>query len=405
MPIFILLAIGFTFFIATLGVRVPSSKSPLSKFPSVSSSKTLNSPSLESALPLKEFAKKESNTKESYTSGAVKNNNRNINNINNKSKNHLNNDSNGAKLRKHESKFEKNDDYGSEAGVRLNKCLQGLSRRAADTAIEEGRVTVNNDIIKSCGTRVKRGDKVKLDGKLQLWQEVAESKKFEPSKVLEERKFVYLKYWKPRGVTCTSDRSDTTNIINAGGFNLFPQRLFTVGRLDKDSTGLILLTSDGRVNEALLRPSMKKEKCYIVDIDRTPTDSQIQNLADGIVISTTSQRDKGPGKTIVAKTLPCKVVRVGAPNSRRLEFTLTEGRNRQIRKMIEAIGMNVVNLHRTSFAGIRLKGLSDGNWAELTEKEMEVITRALGSTDRNSSSKSPANKGNSHNYEDGDDIE
>ena len=73
-------------------------------------------------------------------------------------------------------------------------------------------------------------------------------------------RFVYLKYWKPRGVTSTSDPSDPTNIIKAGAFNMFPQRLFTVGRLDKDSTGLILLTSDGRVNNAMLRPSLKKEK-------------------------------------------------------------------------------------------------------------------------------------------------
>lgn len=95
---------------------------------------------------------------------------------------------------------------------------------------------------------------------MQHWEGVAEAKKVAPSLTLEDRSFIYLKYWKPRGVTCTSDMSDKTNIIKAGQFDLFPQRVFTIGRLDKDSTGLILLTSDGRVNQALLSPSTKKEK-------------------------------------------------------------------------------------------------------------------------------------------------
>lgn len=188
--------------------------------------------------------------------------------------------------------------------------------------------------------------------------------------------FVYVKYWKPRGVTCTSDKKDESNIINAGGFNLFPQRMFTVGRLDKDSTGLILLTSDGRVNNAILNPSTKKEKKYSVDINRTPTDDQIQQLRDGIAITTLSQRDRG-AKPITAKTRPCKVTRIGNAQSRHLEFVLTEGRNRQIRKMVEAIGHEVVNLHRLSFAGITLKGLSENNWSELNENEMVIIQNAL----------------------------
>jgi 23S rRNA pseudouridine2604 synthase len=122
--------------------------------------------------------------------------------------------------------------------IRVNKCLSGLSRRAADEAINENRVTINNNIAK-CGDRVKFGDVVKLDGKRQSWEQWAKAKFVEPSKVLEDRSFVYLKYWKPQGVTCTSDLQDSSNIIAAGKFNLFPQRLFTVGRLDKDSTGII----------------------------------------------------------------------------------------------------------------------------------------------------------------------
>ena len=95
---------------------------------------------------------------------------------------------------------------------------------------------------------------------MQHWEEAAEAKKEAPSAALENRSFIYVKYWKPVGVTCTSDPSDKTNIIKAGQFDLFPQRLFTVGRLDKDSTGLILLTSDGRVNQAMLSPATKREK-------------------------------------------------------------------------------------------------------------------------------------------------
>ena len=150
-------------------------------------------------------------------------------------------------------------------GVRLNKCLQGLSRRAADAAIEEGRVSVNGAVVTSAGLRVGSKDSVKLDGKTQNWRELQGWREEMPSAVLEERNFVYVKYWKPVGVTCTSDPSDPSNIIAAGRFDLFPQRLVTVGRLDKDSTGLILLSSDGRVNNALLRRTMNKEKVYQVE--------------------------------------------------------------------------------------------------------------------------------------------
>lgn len=261
------------------------------------------------------------------------------------------------------------------AAVRINKCISSLSRRAADDAIAEGRVTVNGVVAKT-GSRAKKGDIIKLDGKLQKWEDTQLfAKKIQPSKVLEDRKFTYLKYWKPIGVTCTSDMKDDSNIIKAGNFNLFPQRMFTVGRLDKDSTGLILLTSDGRVNNAMLRPNTNKEKSYLVELDKTPSDQQIKQLADGVVITTISQREKA--KPITAKTRPCKVHRIGDTVSRKLEFVLKEGRNRQIRKMVEAIGCNVVTLHRTSFAGITLKGLSQGNWMELNEKEMEVIQNAL----------------------------
>ena len=103
---------------------------------------------------------------------------------------------------------------------------------------------------------------VRYKGRIQQWEEKAEGKLSLPSQRHEQRKFIYVKYWKPRGVTCTSDPSDPTNVISAGKFGLFPQRLFSVGRLDKDSTGLLLLTSDGRVNQAMLGANKydKKDK-------------------------------------------------------------------------------------------------------------------------------------------------
>jgi 23S rRNA-/tRNA-specific pseudouridylate synthase len=137
-------------------------------------------------------------------------------------------------------------------GIRINKCLIGLSRRAADEAISNGRVTINGNIVTTAGCRVVKGNIVRLDGQVQQWQEWSDAKQEQPAREAESRKFVYVKYWKPPGVTCTSDRADKTNIIQQGGFHLFPQRLFTVGRLDKDSSGLILLTSDGRVNNAVI---------------------------------------------------------------------------------------------------------------------------------------------------------
>lgn len=150
----------------------------------------------------------------------------------------------------------------SNINFRINKCFPFLSRREADRLILDERVTINGKTA-SAGCRVTLDDIVCLDGKRQLWENHAIAKSHKIDKDPNLRDFYYLKYWKPRGVTCTTDLGDPTNIIKAGNFHLFPQRLFTVGRLDKDSTGLILLTSDGRVNNALLNKSQRKEKVKI----------------------------------------------------------------------------------------------------------------------------------------------
>ena len=118
---------------------------------------------------------------------------------------------------------------------------------------------------------------------------------------------IYLKYWKPVGVTCTTNLADSSNIIHAGKFHLFPQRVFPVGRLDKDSSGLIILTSDGSIVNYLLDPKKRRAKEYIVTFRRRPTDDEIKLLSTGVVITTLSQRENS--KPVTAKTLPCQVRR------------------------------------------------------------------------------------------------
>lgn len=275
-------------------------------------------------------------------------------------------------------------------------------------------MTVNDVSVLGAGMRVRPGDLVKLDDKKQHWYHLQHSltprqhpsntlqhpsipsntlqhppnhrmgritaQGRAPAKRLENRKLVYLKYWKPRGVTSTSDRNIPSNIIAAGRFELFPQRLFTVGRLDKDSTGLILLTSDGRLNNALLDPRSKKPKRYDVLLNVRPSDEHLQALRNGVVITTPVQRENGRSRDVTARTLPCEVkhARPEQASCTRVEFTLTEGRNRQIRRMCETLGYEVLALHRTRFAGIELKGLGENEWLELTDSEMKVITNAMG---------------------------
>lgn len=258
----------------------------------------------------------------------------------------------------------------SAEGVRLNKCLVGLSRRAADAAIQEGRVSVDGEIRVDPGFRCLRDDQVvTLDGVEQGWASVEAAKKLPPGE-----SFVYVKYWKPRGVTCTTDRRVRGNVIESLGQD-FGSRIFPVGRLDKESTGLILLTSDGRLCEKLLRPSANKVKEYEVEVDPAPSRDDVSALSSGIVVTTVAQRDRGRRIPLTAPTKPCKVD-VISPN--KLRIALSEGRNRQIRRMCAARGLTVVDLHRITFAGITLRGLKKpGDRKRLDAREMDLIRRAL----------------------------
>ncbi|MCX5741436.1 MAG: pseudouridine synthase, partial [Proteobacteria bacterium] len=224
--------------------------------------------------------------------------------------------------------------------MRLNKFLSesgACSRREADVLIEEGRVTING-VPAVVGTQVNDGDDVKLDG----------------SQVGEARKTVkptYIALNKPIGITCTTERSVAGNIID---FVDHPERIFPIGRLDKDSEGLILLTNDGDIVNEVLRVEHAHEKDYVVAVDRPIDDEFIAKMAGGVRLSD-------------ATTKRCKLEKLGAKLFR---ITLTQGLNRQIRRMCEVFGYEVVALRRVRIMHVRLGELPVGRWRNLTTEEV-----------------------------------
>uniref|UniRef100_A0A7S3NPA8 RNA-binding S4 domain-containing protein n=1 Tax=Aureoumbra lagunensis TaxID=44058 RepID=A0A7S3NPA8_9STRA len=275
-------------------------------------------------------------------------------------------------------KLEKSDDVPDKQlvaeGVRLNKCLAKLSRRQADAAILQGKVKVSGKVRKDPGYRCQDSDIVTLNGKIQEWQSI-EKAKHRPI----GQGFIYLKYWKPKKVICTTDRSIKSNILDHGKFgqNLHGVRVFPLGRLDRDSTGLILLTSDGRLGNSLLRPSSNKEKTYNVTLRQRYTMADLDAMANGIVISSTWYRDKRRDGSrsqidLTTKTKPCKIIQ--GENRYSFQITITEGRNRQIRRMCQARNLDVKSLHRIAFAGITLNGLNGpGEWRQLDKDEIAIL--------------------------------
>lgn len=275
-------------------------------------------------------------------------------------------------------------------GVRVNKCFKDfLSRRESDKLVAQGRVTVNGLVV-TAGARVFPGDKVFLDGRVVAW-ETMNVIDGDVSNLDDTQKrtsqFVYLKFWKPRGITCTTDSRDRSNIITALQYN--SARVFPVGRLDKDSTGLILLTNDGRVPNAVLRGGARKDKKYVVVLDRPIREVDLRTVRNGLVISTPTRRDK-VDRIVTAKTLPCECAlvenRKGDSGGRKentelknrvVSITLREGRNRQIRRMFDALGYGVLELHRMEIMGIGLGGITSGTWAECDAGEMEIIKLCL----------------------------
>jgi 23S rRNA pseudouridine2604 synthase len=229
--------------------------------------------------------------------------------------------------------------------MRINKYIseRGVcSRRQADQWIEAGRVTVNGQVA-SLGTQVEEVDDVRVDGK----------------PLGARRKAVYLVLNKPVGVECTTNRSVPGNIID---FLNYPERVFPIGRLDKDSDGLILLTNDGDIVNSILRAENEHEKEYVVTVDRPITEVFLASMSSGV-------------RVLGRLTEPCRVHQVSKNVFR---IVLTQGMNRQIRRMCSALGFNVRRLQRVRIMNIRLGNLETGRWRYLTPEEHAELVPQLG---------------------------
>lgn len=229
--------------------------------------------------------------------------------------------------------------------TRINKYLSEAgycSRRAADKLVEQGRVAINGKV-PEMGTKVQPGDSVEVDG-----EKVSN----------ENTELVYLALNKPVGIVCTTDnRVEKDNIVD---FVNYPERIFPIGRLDKPSEGLILLTNDGDIVNKILRARNNHEKEYIVQVNKTINQDFIDEMASGVPILDTITRS-------------CRVEQL---NKNTFKIVLTQGLNRQIRRMCEYLGFDVVNLKRTRIMNIQLD-TEVGQWRHLTEKELERLNELI----------------------------
>lgn len=228
--------------------------------------------------------------------------------------------------------------------ISLNKYISDTgfcSRREADKYIEECRVTINGKDANK-GNRVKEGDQVAIDG--------------EPLK--KKKTAVYIILNKPKGITCTTDTKDKTNIVD---FVDYKTRIFPVGRLDKLSEGLIFLTNDGDIVNKILRAGNGHEKEYIVTVDHSIDTAFINSMRNGVRIMGTL-------------TNKCFVKQEG---DNRFRIILTQGLNRQIRRMCEALGYHVTSLKRIRIMNITLSGLGPGKWRYFTQQEVIALNEML----------------------------
>lgn len=231
--------------------------------------------------------------------------------------------------------------------MRINKYLSEtgiVSRRGADKWIEEGKVTINGELA-TVGSQVEAGDVVCVDGK--------EVKKVE--------QLVYIVLNKPVGITSTTERHIKGNVVD---FINHPLRIFHIGRLDKDSEGLLLLTNDGDIVNEILRAENHHEKEYIVQVDHSITDEFIQKMGAGVNILDTT-------------TLPCHVEKI---SDKVFKIILEQGLNRQIRRMCSALGYSVKRLQRIRIMNIKLGNLKVGQWRDLTDKERTELFKLLNYT-------------------------
>lgn len=230
--------------------------------------------------------------------------------------------------------------------IRLNKFLSDAgicSRREGDRLIASGRVTVNGARA-VLGMQIREGDKVFLDKR----------------EVLPVAGRVYLAYNKPRGVVCTFDSREKHNLLSAFSY---PERVTYAGRLDKESEGLLILTNDGDMIDQMMRARNCHEKEYVVRVDREINDDFLEKMRQGVYL-----RELG------VKTRPCRVDKSGGSE---FHIVLTQGLNRQIRRMTQALGFRVTELKRIRVMNIQLGDLAVGKFRELTGAELQILRREL----------------------------
>ena len=228
--------------------------------------------------------------------------------------------------------------------MRINKFISeaGIaSRRGADKLITEGRVTINGKRA-TIGSPVEPGDDVRVNG----------------NQIYVARNNVYIALNKPVGITSTTEKGVKGNIVDLVNH---PFRVFHIGRLDKDSEGLILLTNDGDIVNEILRSENQHEKEYVVSVDRPITPEFLKQMSEGV-------------KILDTVTLPCKVEQLSKYD---FKIILTQGLNRQIRRMCEELGYNVYRLQRIRIMNIQLDNLPVGQWRYLSKKEKAQLFKEL----------------------------
>ena len=220
--------------------------------------------------------------------------------------------------------------------MRINKFISETgfcSRREADKRVENGEVTING-VLAVLGSQAEEGDDVRINGQ----------------PLASKKRHVYIALNKPIGITSTTELHIRGNIVDFVGHS---ERIFPIGRLDKDSEGLILLTNDGDIVNKILRSEGKHEKEYLVTVDRQITDSFVRGMSSGV-------------KILGEMTIPCEVTRL---SERKFRIILTEGKNRQIRRMCQAFGYEVNDLQRLRIMNIQLGEHKVGTWWDLTTEE------------------------------------
>ncbi len=234
----------------------------------------------------------------------------------------------------------------TNTGVRINKYLSDAgicSRREADRLVEAGRVTVDGEIAQM-GAKITEGQQICIDDK----------------PICREEEEILLAFYKPRGIVCTTSKKDKDNIVD---YINYGKRIYPIGRLDKDSEGLILLTNKGEWVDAILRGSNYHEKEYIVHVNRAITDEFVKKMSGGMYL-----------EEIDRDTRPCKVIKL---DDKSFKITLTQGFNRQIRRMCDTLGYKVTRLKRIRVMNIELGKLKVGTYREVTPEEKQILLSHL----------------------------